>query len=267
MRPLLYIPILLLFTSFACTASKKKAKTQEAYLENNVSIKAKHFNPQFNWLKGKMDISGSDIPVEVSENLRMKKDSIIWISASVGGFPVAKLVFTKDTVIVLDNYKNRYFAGNYKKINDSLKTNISFPLLQAVLLGEFYPLFHDSTYTSYQENLSVLYCTPKREQSELAIQNKGFSASEKTFHAIWLNDDSTRVQRVYYQEPIKKVILDIVYLSRHVDDKKLPKITEVKMKGKDEKESTIRIELNKMDIQKDALDTEIKIPQGYVKMQ
>ena len=112
-----------------------------------------------------------------------------------------------------------------------------------------------------------MYCTPKREQSELAIQNKGFAASEKTFHAIWLNDDSTRVQRVYYQEPIKKVILDIVYLSRHVDDKKLPKITEVKMKGKDEKESTIRLELNKMDIQKDALDTEIKIPQGYVKMQ
>jgi len=134
-------------------------------------------------------------------------------------------------------------------------------------LGEFYPLFHDSTYTSYQENLSVLYCTPKREQTELVIQNKGFSSSSKPFHAIWLNDDSTRVQRVYYQEPIKKVILDIVYLSRYDDDKKLPKKTEVRMEGKDEKESNIRLELNKIDIQKDALDTEIKIPQGYVKMQ
>lgn len=267
MRYLLYILTFLIFTAFACTASKKKAKTQESYIENNVSIKAKHFNPQFNWLKGKMNISGSDIPVEVSAHLRMKKDSIIWISASVGGFPVAKLVFTKDTLIILDNFKNRYFAGNYKKINDSLQTNISFEMLQAVLLGEFYPLFHDSTYTSYQENLSVLYCTPKREQTELTIQNKGFSSSSKPFHAIWLNEDSSRVQRVYYQEPIKKVILDIVYLSRHDDNKKLPKKTEVRMKGKDEKESNIRLELNKMDIQKDALDTEIKIPQGYVKMQ
>jgi hypothetical protein len=266
MHRLLYILGFLVFT-IGCHSSKKSHKKQAmVYLENSLSVKAKNYNPQFNWLKAKLNISGSDVPVEVNANLRMKKDSVIWISASVGGFPVAKLVFTKDTVIVLDNYKNRYFAGNYAKINDSLKTNLSFALLQSVLLGEFYPLYHDSVYTSYQENLSVLYCTPNREQMDLALQSKTFSTNTKTHHAIWLENDSSRVQRVYYQEPLKKVILDILYLTRHDDDKKLPKVTEVKMKGRDEKESVIRLEMNRIETPDKALETEITIPQGYVRI-
>lgn len=265
MYRLLYIISALLFV-FACNSSKKSNKNQPiVYHENVLSIKAKNYNPQFKWLKAKLNISGSDVPVEVNANLRMKKDSIIWISASVGGFPVAKILFTKDTVIVLDSYKNRYFAGNYSKINDSLKTNLSFDLLQSVLLGEFHPLFHDSVYTSYQENLSVLYCTPKREQMDMALQSKTFVNTAKTYHAIWLENDSSRVQRVYYQEPAKKVILDILYLARHDENHKLPKVTEVKMKGRDEKENTVRLEINKIEMPDKALDTEITIPQGYVR--
>ena len=62
------------------------------------------------------------------------------------------------------------------------------------------------------------------------------------------------------------MILDILYLVRQHENHKLPKVTEVKMKGRDEKENVVRLEMNKIEMPDKALDTEITIPQGYVRI-
>ncbi len=272
MRAVLQILMIVLsLTFFACTAKKKGKQTRtKTHQENTLSLKAKSYNPQFTWLKGKINISmeGSDIPLSLNANLRMKKDSVIWISASVMGFPVAKLLFTKDTVIIIDHQtgSGRYFSGTYARINDSLKTNISYALVQSIIIGEFYPMAHDSVYQSYVEPPNLLYCTPEKALLTSAIQNNSFANTSQPLHAIWIYGDSSNVQRVYYQEPLKKVILDISYISRSNDGYKFPKITQVIMKDKNLKEKIIHLDFTKAEPQETSLDTEIIIPDGYEKL-
>jgi len=268
MYRLLYLLIIVLATS--CGGSKKSSKRHKnekaQYQENDVYRKAKKNNTEFSWIKGKMNVSGNDLPMELNVNFRIKKDSVIWMSANAAVVSVAKIKFTKDTVIILDNYNREYFAGNYAKINDSLKTNLSYSLVQSLLLGEFYPLYHDSTYTSCKDTLGVLYCTPKKEDIALALLSQNFVPATKPYHAIWMGADTNKVQRVYYYEPNKKVKIDVLYEKRENDEKQFPKETEVKMKGRDEKEHSLRLEFLKIDPQDKALDTEINIPQGYVRI-
>ena len=270
MYRLLYLLIAILVT--ACGGTKKSSKhgknAKAQYQENDVYLKAKKNNTEFSWIKGKMNVSGNDLPVELNVNFRIKKDSVIWMSATAFGVSVAKIKFTKDTVIIvpLNGDKKQYFAGNYTKINDSLKTNLSYSIVQSLLLGEFYPLYHDSTYTSCKDTLGVLYCTPNKEDITLALLTQQFVPAKKPYHAIWMGADTNKVQRVYYYEPDKKVKIDVLYQSREKDGKQFPKETHVKMKGRDEKEHSLRLEFLKIDPQDKPLDTDINIPQGYVRI-
>lgn len=74
-------------------------------------------------------------------NLRMKKDSIIWMSISKLGIEGARLLITRDSVKLVNRISNKYFKGDYAYISKLLNTELDFEMLQSLLIGntvEFY---------------------------------------------------------------------------------------------------------------------------------
>lgn len=118
-----------------CILDFKNARTL------STNLRAREF--RFDRLNAKMDvestIDSSDNSFTV--NLRMKKDSVIWMTISKLGIEGARVLITKDSVKFLDRLKNRFFKGDYAYISRLLNTELDFEMLQSLLVGnsvEFY---------------------------------------------------------------------------------------------------------------------------------
>ena len=92
---------------------------------------------KFTWLKAKL---GADALIDSSSNsftinLRIKKDSVIWMSISKLGIEGARVLITKDSVKFTNTLKNQYFKGDYAYISKLLNTELDFEMLQSLLVG------------------------------------------------------------------------------------------------------------------------------------
>jgi hypothetical protein len=134
-----------------CILDFKNARTLTSNLKTN--------ELQFNWLKAKLS---AEAVIDSSSNsfsisLRIKKDSIIWMSISKLGIEGARVLITKDSVKFTNTLQNKYFKGDYAYISKLLNTELDFEMLQSLLVGNsvaFYdedekikPGVHDCQYT------------------------------------------------------------------------------------------------------------------------
>ena len=97
------------------------------------------FKPE--WMNAKANVTVVDSGNETSFdiNLRIHKDSVIWISASpLLGIEVARVMITPDSVKVLDRLHGKYQCSTFDYINKLLQMKVNFETVQALLTGNFF---------------------------------------------------------------------------------------------------------------------------------
>jgi len=72
----------------------------------------------------------------VKTSLRIAKDSIIWLSFSKLGFPIAKALITPNEIKFYEKISKTYFVGNYELISNWLGTSFDFEMIQNLFFGE-----------------------------------------------------------------------------------------------------------------------------------
>ncbi|MCW3084978.1 MAG: hypothetical protein JWP12_2344 [Bacteroidetes bacterium] len=122
-----------------CILDFKNARTL------TTNLKAKEF--KFDRLNAKMNVEATIDSADNSFtiNLRMKKDSVIWMTISKLGIEGARILITKDSVKfiqrALGGGNGKFFKGDYAYISKLLNTELDFEMLQSLLVGnsvEFY---------------------------------------------------------------------------------------------------------------------------------
>lgn len=100
-----------------------------------VNLKTNEFN--FDRLKAKVSIEAviDSSSNSFSMSLRMKKDSIIWMSLSKIGIEGARILITKDTVKFVNTLKKQYFIGDFTYLSKMLNTELDFEIIQSLLIG------------------------------------------------------------------------------------------------------------------------------------
>jgi hypothetical protein len=157
--------LLLIFLSFSACKNQKKitlnngkcildfknARTLTSNLKSN--------ELKFTWLKAKLNAEAlvDSASYSFTISLRMKKDSVIWMSISKLGIEGLRVLITKDSVKFTNTQKDQYFKGDYAYISKLLNTELDFEMLQSLLIGNsvtFYdedekikPGIHDCQYT------------------------------------------------------------------------------------------------------------------------
>ncbi|MFO7723816.1 MAG: DUF4292 domain-containing protein [Bacteroidales bacterium] len=71
----------------------------------------------------------------VNANIRIRKDSVIWISARKLGFEIGRLMMTTDSVWVMDRINSRYFAGDYLFFRKQFNIDLDYNLIESLMLG------------------------------------------------------------------------------------------------------------------------------------
>ena len=89
--------------------------------------------------KGKAQINMKGEKQGANIALRMRRDSIIWVTAGLLGVEGVRAVLTRDSVRVLNKLEKTYFTGGYDYLSKLLNVPVSFAQMQALLLGDNLP--------------------------------------------------------------------------------------------------------------------------------
>ncbi|ALW84547.1 hypothetical protein AUC43_05280 [Hymenobacter sedentarius] len=103
------------------------------------SVRATNTTFTFLNAKGKAQINMKGQKQGANVTLRMRRDSIIWISAGLVGVEGVRAVLTHDSVRVLNKLEKTYFSGGYDYLSKLLNVPVSFAQMQALLLGDYLP--------------------------------------------------------------------------------------------------------------------------------
>lgn len=125
----------------ACT--RKAIPTQPVATEVPKVVDVVHANNlDFRFLsaKGKAQIetNGEKMP-NANLSLRMRKDSLIWLSVSVVGLEVLRARIMPDSVQILDKLHKEYYAGNFEYLRKRFNMPVTFQQIQALVAGNYVP--------------------------------------------------------------------------------------------------------------------------------
>ncbi|MEI6947876.1 DUF4292 domain-containing protein [Paraflavisolibacter sp. H34] len=99
-----------------------------------------------------VDYSGSgDKKYRVNANLRMYKDSAIWLSVNaILGIEAMRVLVTRDSVFLIDKLNKTYTSRSVDYLKEITALPLNLPTLQNLLIGNV--VFLDSNIVSYSKN-------------------------------------------------------------------------------------------------------------------
>lgn len=129
-------------------------------------------------------------------NLRMQRDSAIWISISPAlGIELFRVLITPDSVCMLNRVDRTYFCGSFDLINQMMQTEIDFDMLQSVIIGNDFSYYENDVFKADVDNQMYRLSTLNR------VKIKRYVRHESQFNMmlsqdIWLDIESFRIRKM-----------------------------------------------------------------------
>lgn len=258
---------LLLVTSCKSTRSTLKQPLKE-YDFNWLYAKMleNHFN--FDYVNAKFSISyqeGKD-KTDLRGQLRMKNDSIMWVSFSPAlGIEAARILLTNDSVKFINRLNKKYFEGEYCLLDSLLNTTIEYSILQSMLIGNDLTQYDVNKYKASIDG--GLYRITIQERRKIKQFLKSGELDTKVLvQNIWLDPDNFRIRKVELKElhsgDDKK--LEVVYNEYvQVGDQQFPDKITITISS--QKSIVIDVKFIKVEVDEE-VDFPFKIPSKYEKL-
>lgn len=134
-----FLLLLLVITTLGSCA-RKAIPTKATTPPITSSVRANNVNFQYLSAKGKAQIeqSGNKLP-NANLTLRVRRDSVVWLSVSVAGFEGVRASITRDSVRILNKLQREYYVGDFAYLSQRLNVEVTFAQVQALLLGNYLP--------------------------------------------------------------------------------------------------------------------------------
>jgi len=132
-------------------------KIDTTQLINNALLTLKNNRIDYKTFSAKVDVDyrgGDDKHYDVNANLRMHKDSLIWISVNaVFGIEAMRLLINKDSVFLLDKLNKTYLTRSIDYLQEVSGLPLTLATLQDILVGN--PVFIDSVVSYSNDNSTI----------------------------------------------------------------------------------------------------------------
>ena len=89
--------------------------------------------------KARMVLRDANKEREVKANIRVRKDSVIWMAFSVIGVQGGKALINKDSITIVSNVDKEYYVFEYSELSQRFHMKIDYQMIQAAMLGN--PMF------------------------------------------------------------------------------------------------------------------------------
>lgn len=147
------ICICLLISLFLMNCKSRKKVIDPVNVSQQKIDEIWNSNVDFDFLsiRSKANIESPTINIGFTLNVKMKKDSILWLSAGIMGFEGYRMLITTDSVKMLDKQNKKYYEYSILELEKLVGVNLSLTELQNLVVGnpmhekEHYKLQGDST--------------------------------------------------------------------------------------------------------------------------
>ena len=130
--------------SFSSCDLLKKSNTENNLLNNSSlsekelikKINSKNISPEWTSLNSKIKINKEGQETKINAQIRIKKDSVIWISVKAPlGIEIFRTMITPDSIYYMSRMNKTYFVKNISHIKEVVKADVSFITLQEILFA------------------------------------------------------------------------------------------------------------------------------------
>ncbi|MBD2713925.1 DUF4292 domain-containing protein [Microvirga sp. STR05] len=212
-------------------------------------------NVEFRFLsakgKAQFDYQGNQQAANI--NVRIRKDSVIWISASLIGLEGVRAYITRDSVQVLDKLHREYYAGDYAYLSKRLNVPVNFDMLQALLLGNYLPPLDPATEPKVATENSMQRVN--YEQVGLLVQQL-------------IELGKARVQQLTVEDPATQNKVTVDYTDFRVLERAPQSFaynTLLQIQQGQNKPTTATLSYRTVDVDKERLQFPFSIPKGYAR--
>jgi hypothetical protein len=131
----------------------------------------------FEYLQGKarMILRDANKEREVKANIRVRKDSVIWMTFSVIGVQGGKALINKDSITIVSNVDKEYFVFDYAELSKRYNFDINFNVIQAAMLGNLIEARSDEDQVVQENSFFML----RQNTGTISVLNYINSASMK----------------------------------------------------------------------------------------
>ncbi|HEX6223924.1 MAG TPA: DUF4292 domain-containing protein [Chryseolinea sp.] len=131
----------------------------------------------FEYLQGKarMVLRDANKERDVKANIRVRKDSVIWMTFSVIGVQGGKALINKDSITIVSNVDKEYYVFDYAELSKRYNFDINFDVIQSAMLGNLIEARSDEDQIVQENSFFML----KQNTGTIAVSNYINSASMK----------------------------------------------------------------------------------------
>ncbi|HEX7014004.1 MAG TPA: DUF4292 domain-containing protein [Cyclobacteriaceae bacterium] len=208
----------------------------------------------FDYFQGKarMVLRDGNKVRDVKANIRIRKDSVIWMSFSVIGVQGGKALINHDSITIVNNVDNEYFVFEYDELSRRFNFDIDYDVVQAAMLGNLIMQRQSDDLVEQMSSMFVL----KQQSGTVDVIN-------------YVNAASMKVEKVELRESDTNNSLTIDYSNfQPVSDKIFPYNGTINLLYKTPAgliNTTIIFEYNKAEIEERELKFPFNIPRKYVR--
>ncbi|MBC8487119.1 MAG: DUF4292 domain-containing protein [Bacteroidetes bacterium] len=194
------------FVFYSCKTTRKVIKGPiKKYGADYLFERLKENELQFDWFsaKYKLDLIIDKKKTSFSGQLRMRKDSVTWVSFSPAlGIEMARLLITADSVKFINRINKNYFLGDYLIVNDFLGSNVDYDVMQSILLGNDLTYYENGKFRATYDSKEYHLVTADRRKLKKYVQTA--QDAERIFiQNIFLNPETFKITQMKIKE-IKK---------------------------------------------------------------
>ena len=193
-RSWLFVGIIILLAS--CNPQRKvfKAPLKEEGAEY-IFTKLKEHELKFDWFNAKFsaDYQNKNSRMSLNGQIRIRKDSLIWISFSpMLGIEAIRIMISQDSIKFMNRMNDTYFFGDYDYLNKFLNTNIDFDILQSFLLGNDLSFYENGKFRASIEDYCYKLSTADRSKLKKFVRNSQENL-KILIQNIWLDPVSFKI--------------------------------------------------------------------------
>lgn len=206
---------------------------------------------QFEYLssRAKIKYDSESQSISGTANIRIHKDSLIWLSLSPGlGIEAARILVTRDSLVMLDKVNKTYSIYDFQELSKSLDFELNYGLVEAVILGNLvYP---------YERERLI-----KSSKSYLYSQQQGSFYFEN-----YIGTRTKKLEKIQVKDTLTSNTISVNYSDfQLVDEEIFPFQIDARLdyqkKATDPVE--VAIEFKQTEIEKKPLKFPFNIPQRY----
>jgi hypothetical protein len=162
-------------------------------IENQISFD--YLNAKFSSVyqkgKKKTDLRGQ---------LRIRKDSIIWVSLSPAlGIEAARISLTNDTVKFINRLNKTYITGEYKMLDSLLRTTIDYSIVESMIIGNDLTQYDVDKFKASIDNGFYRITIQKRTKIRKFIK-RGEIETKVLVQNIWLDPENFKIRQIEIKE-------------------------------------------------------------------